>query len=139
MFSQRPVYAFHHNRGYRSSTSESIHRDSLFLTVILQPSPPVNAIFAGIAILLAVCFLSDPSESHRDIQILQAVKDVSASYDALVDLFASFENFLSRLGIYTGVLPTPALTNVLVKIIVELLSTLALATKQVKQGRLSDS
>jgi hypothetical protein len=63
---------------------------------------------------------------------------MGASYDALVDLFASFENFLSRLSIYAGVPPTPALTNVLVKIIVELISTLALATKQVKQGRFSE-
>ncbi|SRR6266849_1302530 len=61
-----------------------------------------------------------------------------ASYDALVDLFASFENFLNRLIIYAGVPPTPALTSVLVKIIVELISTLALATKQVKQGRFSE-
>ena len=61
-----------------------------------------------------------------------------ASYDALVDLFASFETFLSRLTIYTGIPPTPALTNVLVKIIVELISTLALTTKQVKQGRFSE-
>ena len=61
-----------------------------------------------------------------------------ASYDALLDLFASFENFLSRLSIYTGIPPTPALTNVLVKIIVELISTLALATRQVKQGRFSE-
>ena len=61
-----------------------------------------------------------------------------ASYDALVDLFASFENFLSRLGIYAEIRPTPALTNVLVKIIIELISTLALATKQVKQGRFSE-
>jgi hypothetical protein len=53
-------------------------------------------------------------------------------------LFASFENFLSRLSIYTGIPATPALTNVMVKIIVELLSTLALATKQVRQGRLSE-
>ena len=60
------------------------------------------------------------------------------SYDALVDLFVSFENFLSRLSIYAGIPPTPALTNILVKIIVELISTLALATKQVKQGRLSE-
>jgi hypothetical protein len=66
------------------------------------------------------------------------VKDISASYDALVDLFASFENFLSRLSIYTEVAPTPALTSVLVKILVELLNTLALATKQVKQGRFSE-
>ena len=61
-----------------------------------------------------------------------------ASYDALVDLFASFENFLGRLCIYTGIPPTPALMNVLVKIIVELISTLALATKQVMQGRFSE-
>jgi hypothetical protein len=61
-----------------------------------------------------------------------------ASYDALVDLLASFENFLSRLSIYSGIPPTPALINALVKIIVELISTLALATKQVKQGRFSE-
>ena len=66
------------------------------------------------------------------------VKDISSSYEALLNLFASFENFLSRLGIYTGVPPTPVLTNVLVKIIVELLSILALATKQVTQGRFSE-
>ena len=75
----------------------------------------------------------------HDIQVPQAVRDVSASYDALIDLFASFENFLSRLSIYIGVPLAPALMNVLVKIIVELLSMLALATKQVKQGRLSAS
>ena len=68
----------------------------------------------------------------------QTVKEMRASYDALVDIFASFENFLSRLSIYTEMPPTPALTNVLVKIIVELISTLALATKQVKQGRFSE-
>ena len=62
-----------------------------------------------------------------------------ASYDALVDLFVSFENFLTRLSIYAEIPPTLALTNVLVKIIVELISTLTLATKQVKQGRFSES
>jgi hypothetical protein len=60
-----------------------------------------------------------------------------AAYDALVDLFASFENFLSRLSIYAEIPPTPALTKVVVKIIVELIPTLALATKQVQQGRFS--
>ncbi len=61
-----------------------------------------------------------------------------ASYDALVDLFVSFENFLTRLSIYAEIPPTQALTNVLVKIIVEFISTLALVTKQVKQGRFSE-
>ena len=49
------------------------------------------------------------------------------------------ELFLNRLDIYTKVPPTPAMTEVVVKIMVELLSTLALATKQVRQGRPSES
>jgi hypothetical protein len=68
----------------------------------------------------------------------QAVKDVSASYDALLDLFESVERFLSRLEIYMGIPLTPAMTDVVIKIMVEILSTLALATKQVQQGRLSE-
>ena len=69
----------------------------------------------------------------------QAVKDVSKSYDALLDLFESIENFLSRLDIYTKIPLTTAMKDVIVKILAEVLSTLALATKQVKQGRLSES
>lgn len=68
----------------------------------------------------------------------QAAKDVSASYDALVDLFESIERFLRRLDIYTKVPLTEAMTHVIKKIMIEVLSTLALATKQVKQGRLSE-
>ena len=60
---------------------------------------------------------------------------MGASY-ALVDLFASFENFLDKLSIYAGIPPTPTL-DVLVKVIVELMSTLGFATKQVKQGQFS--
>jgi hypothetical protein len=74
---------------------------------------------------------------HREITVTQAVKDVSASYDALVDLFESIESFLGRLDIYTKIPLTTAMINIVVKILVEVLSTLALATNQVKQGRLS--
>ena len=56
-------------------------------------------------------------------------------YDALVDLLESIEHFLKRLGIYTKIPPTPAIDEIVVKILVELLSTLALATKELKQGR----
>ena len=69
----------------------------------------------------------------------QAVKDVSASYDALVELFEAIERFLSRLDIYTKIPLTTAITDVVIKILVEVLSTLAIATRQVKQGRLSES
>ena len=67
----------------------------------------------------------------------QAATGVSASYDSLVDLFECLGNFLKRLEIYTAVPVTPLMTDIIVKIMVELLSVLALATKQVKQGRLS--
>ena len=66
------------------------------------------------------------------------MKNSRASYDTLVELFASFENFLSRLRIYTGVPLTPVLIDVLVKIIAELLCALALTTKHVKRGRFSE-
>jgi hypothetical protein len=69
----------------------------------------------------------------------QAVKDVSASYDALVDLLESIERFLCRLDIYTKISPTVAMAEMIVKIIVEILSTLALVTKQVRQKRPSKS
>jgi hypothetical protein len=59
--------------------------------------------------------------------------------DVLVDLLESIEHFLKRLDIYTKVPPTPAMTEIIVKIMVELLSTLALATKQIRQGRPSES
>jgi hypothetical protein len=74
-----------------------------------------------------------------DIQIYQAVKDVSASYDALVDLLESIEQFLCRLDIYTKISPTMAMAEMIVKIMVEILSTLALVTKQVRQKRPSES
>jgi hypothetical protein len=61
---------------------------------------------------------------------------VSASYDALVELFECLENFLTRLHIYTEMIPLPlVMADVLVKIIVEVLGVLSLATKQIKQGR----
>ena len=61
------------------------------------------------------------------------------SYDALVDTFECIENFLRRLSIYTEIPPTPAMTEMVIKIIVELLSVIALATKQINQGRFSMS
>ena len=62
---------------------------------------------------------------------------MNASYDALVDIFECIENFLRRLMIYTKIGPTPALTTVVVNIMVELLSVFALATAQIRQGRFS--
>jgi hypothetical protein len=75
---------------------------------------------------------------YMSSSVHQAVKDVSASYDALVDLLESIESFLGRLDIYTRIPITAAMKDIIIKIIVEVLATLALATRQVKQGRLSE-
>lgn len=61
------------------------------------------------------------------------------SYDSLVDIFESIENFLIRLNIYTEIPPTqaPAVTEIVTKIMATLITVLAIATEQMKQGRLS--
>ena len=46
-------------------------------------------------------------------------------------------HFLNRLEIYTEIPPTEAMNEMIVKILVELLSTLALTTKEIQQGKLS--
>ena len=74
-----------------------------------------------------------------NVQASQAFKGVNSDLDVLVDLLESIEHFLKRLDIYTKVPPTFAMTEIIVKIMVELLSTLALATKQIRQGRPSES
>ncbi|KAH9056455.1 hypothetical protein EDB87DRAFT_1231666 [Lactarius vividus] len=79
--------------------------------------PPSNAIFAGIGVLL------------------QAIKDVRSSQDALVDIFSRLEYFFKRLEQYIEVRPTAAMTDIIVKIIVEVLSILGIVTKEVGQGR----
>jgi hypothetical protein len=69
----------------------------------------------------------------------QAAKGVIDSYDVLVDLLESIEHFLNRLDIYTRIPATAAMDEIVVKIMVELLTTLALATKEIKQGKSSKS
>ena len=67
------------------------------------------------------------------------VKGVNDSYDSLVDVLESMETLLRRLDIYTKITPTVIMTEMAVKILVELLSTLALVTKQIKEGKSSES
>jgi hypothetical protein len=70
---------------------------------------------------------------------IQGVKGVIDSHDVLVDLLESIEHFLKRLDIYAKIPPTVAMNEMVIKILVELLSALALATKRIKQGKPSKS
>jgi hypothetical protein len=54
-----------------------------------------------------------------------------------MDLFECLGNFLKRLDVYATIPHTPMMVDLIVKIMVQLLSVLALASKQIKQGRLS--
>ena len=80
-----------------------------------------------------------PCVHPSDMHAYQAAKDVGASYDALVDLLESIAHFINRLDIYTRVPSTAAMADLIVKIMVELISTLTLVTKQIKQKRPSES
>ncbi|KAF8258638.1 hypothetical protein EI94DRAFT_1707801 [Lactarius quietus] len=91
--------------------------DVLGEVVSLVPFQPASAIFVGVKVLLT------------------AAIGVSSSYDALIDLFECVGSFLKRLRIYTDLPVTPLMTEISLKIMVEILSVLALATKQIKQGR----
>ncbi|KAH9046715.1 hypothetical protein EDB84DRAFT_1435360 [Lactarius hengduanensis] len=78
---------------------------------------PAKVIFAGAGVLLLVA------------------KDVEAGQDALIDLFERIENFFKRLESYTVVRPTDAMTDIIVKIMIEVLNIFAIATKEMKQSR----
>ncbi|KAI9431193.1 hypothetical protein H4582DRAFT_2063047 [Lactarius indigo] len=80
---------------------------------------PARIVFAGIGVLL------------------QVVKEVRDDQDALVDLFGHIEYFFRRLETYIEVRPTAAMTEITVKIMVEVLFILGVVTKEIKQGRIS--
>ena len=103
-----------------------------------QVFPPASVIFAGVGVLLSVRFPSSHRRlDHRNTHISQAAKDVQTSKDTLVDIFERIESFFRRLEIYTEVPPTSEMTDIIVQIMVEVLSILGIATKEIKQGRTS--
>jgi len=97
-------------------------------------------IFAGAGVLLLVAIVLDLAYSDcSDTKATQAAKDVVASQDALVDIFERIESFFRRLETYTEVPTTEAMKDVIVKIMVEVLGIFAVVTKEMKQGRASES
>lgn len=57
----------------------------------------------------------------------------------LADLLNLIETILIHVEIYTQVPPTPAMDNMVIKIMLEFFSTLALATRELNQGQPSHS
>ena len=75
---------------------------------------------------------------YCNTDISQAAKDVRASQDTLVDIFERIEMFFRRLEVYTEVPPTAEMMNLIIEIMAEVLSILGIATKEMKQSRISE-
>ncbi|KAH9028691.1 hypothetical protein EDB85DRAFT_1867679, partial [Lactarius pseudohatsudake] len=97
--------------------------------------PTINVLYAFSATLGEGVGLASLSSRIFIGDVCQAAKDVDASQEALADLFERIENFFKRLESYTEVPPTDAMTDMIVKIMVEVLNIFAIATKEMKQGR----
>ena len=63
---------------------------------------------------------------------------ISSSQDVLANVFDRIEDFFRRLETYFEVPRTAGMTDMIVKIMTEVLSILAIATKEIKQGRASE-
>jgi len=63
---------------------------------------------------------------------------VNASQDILIDLFERIESFLKLLESYTTITLSDAMMRIVVKIMTKVLSIIAIATKELKQGRTSE-
>ncbi|KAH8983505.1 hypothetical protein EDB92DRAFT_2106253 [Lactarius akahatsu] len=83
----------------------------------MVPFQPAKLIFVGIDILFT------------------AAGGVSASYDALLELFECIGNFLKRLQIYTNITLSPLMSDTIAKIVAELICVLACPGKETNQAR----
>ena len=109
------------------------------LTFTRQIFSPGKAVFTGVGVLLLVRIIL---ESIRGILTLhishwQAAKDAQKSHETLIDIFGRIEGFFRRLEIYTRVRPTTEMVDTIVQIMVEVLNILGIATKEIKQSRIS--
>jgi hypothetical protein len=102
------------------------------------PFSLAKAVFTSIDVLLAVRTLDVLfNRVLCNVILYQAASGVTSSYDALLELFECLGNFLKRLEIYMTIPPTTVTTDIIVRTMVEVLSVLALATKQIRQRRFS--
>ena len=73
-----------------------------------------------------------------DVQVNQAVNGVITSYDVLAEMLESMEHLFDRLRIYAEK-SMPAVDAIVVKLIVELITTLALVSRKLEKRRPRES
>jgi hypothetical protein len=96
-------------------------------------------IFTGISSLLSVRSSFIPFSVCIDAQTPQVILAVRAVQSAIADLFESIERFFIRLKIYVELPPMEEMTEIIVDVMVHVLHILALLTKEIQQGKISES
>ena len=76
--------------------------------------------------------------SQHCLCIPQAAKDIRKSHETLMDIFGRIESFFQRLEIYTQVPSTTEMLDTIIQVMVEVLTILGVATKEITQGRISE-
>ena len=76
---------------------------------------------------------------RRNANNSQTAKDVRADQDTLFEMLERIEAFFRRLDTYTKVAANEGMIDTITAIMAEILNILAIATKGIKQGRLSKS
>jgi hypothetical protein len=95
-------------------------------------------IFTGISSLLSVRPSLILFSGRIDAQISQVVMAVRAVPVAVADLFESIKWFFIRLKIHVKLPPTEEVIEIIVDIMVHVLHVLALLTKEIKRGKISE-
>ena len=107
------------------------------LIYIRQVFSPAKMAFVGVGILLLVSILFISQRNKCNVHDLQVAKDVRGQ-DTLVGVFERIEIFFQRLEIHTEVLPTTEMMEMAIRIMVEVFLILGIATKEIKQRRISE-
>ena len=96
-----------------------------------------KAIFAGVGVLFIVRILLHIPRGQFNAYISQAAKDIRRSWDTLIGAFERVETYFQRLEIYAEVPPTTEMMDAIIRITIEVVSILGLATNEIKQVRIS--
>ena len=117
------------------------NRNNLYLTGISTPQviSPAKLIFTGVGVLLSVRILLNTfAWAIVTSASSQTAKSGRAIQDSFVDLFEYIGSYFQRLEAYIEVPLTMAMRDIAIQIMVEVLSILAIATKEIKFGRTSE-
>ena len=80
-----------------------------------------------------------PLSERSDTDFIKVAKDVIASHDALIIIFEQIETFFKPLQEHAAVPMTEAMSDIMVKIMAEVLEICAIITEEIKQGQSRES